>query len=233
MNDWTSYRLQDFIPFTGEVYFRLMERMGETFWPLHLLTLALGVGALLLTLKSRPRSAFLLIAPVWVFVAVAFFMQRYGELNWAGSYLGYGFLIQAFLLIVISVTGLGMGKSRPWRSPPVLIGVSVVLFGLTGLPVMAPLTGGSWYQAQVFGVHPDPTAVTLLGLVLIGLRGLTMWLAAVIPVLWLLVSGLTLLALDAPGSVTLFVVIVIVMVGLVARSLMAVMDQEEQNGKVD
>jgi len=37
MND----RLQDFIPFTAEVYFRLLERVGEAFWQQQLLTLAL------------------------------------------------------------------------------------------------------------------------------------------------------------------------------------------------
>ena len=67
MNEWTSYRLQDFIPFTAEVYFRLLERMRETFWPLHLLTLALGATTLVLALKHRPRLACLLLAPLWAF----------------------------------------------------------------------------------------------------------------------------------------------------------------------
>ncbi|MDR9426416.1 MAG: DUF6064 family protein, partial [Marinobacter sp.] len=170
MSAWTSYRLQNFIPFTENVYFRLMERMGETFWPLQLLTLALGVGTIALVLKHRPRLACLLIAPVWVFVAVAFFMQRYGQLNWAGDYIGYAFLAQATLLVVIPLMGYGLGKPLHWKSPPVLAGGALIFFGLVVQPFLAPLAGDSWYQAQVFGVHPDPTAIVSLGVILLGLR---------------------------------------------------------------
>lgn len=81
MNGWSSYALQDFIPFTADIYFRLLERMNETFWPLHLLTLLLGLAALWLAIKNRPRLACLIVAPLWGFVGVAFFIQRYAELN--------------------------------------------------------------------------------------------------------------------------------------------------------
>lgn len=70
MNGWTSYTLQDFIPFTADIYFRLIERMSETFWPLHLLTLLLGVAAVWLAFKNHSRLACLLIAPVWAFVGL-------------------------------------------------------------------------------------------------------------------------------------------------------------------
>ncbi|MGM0952212.1 MAG: DUF6064 family protein [Pseudomonadota bacterium] len=218
MNDWASYSLQNFIPFTENVYFRLMERMGETFWPLHLLTLALGAGAVALVLKHRPRIACLLIAPVWAFVAVAFFMQRYGQLNWAGDYIGYAFLAQAALLVLISLPGRGLGKSLHWKSPPVVAGEALVAFGLVVQPLLAPLAGDSWYQAQVFGVHPDPTAIVSLGVILLGLRSPAMWVAAVIPLLWILISALTLLALDAPGATVLFAVLVIGVLGLIGTA---------------
>ncbi len=221
MNDWASYSLQNFIPFTENVYFRLMERMGETFWPLHLLTLALGAGAIALILKHHPRTACLLIAPVWVFVAVAFFIQRYGQLNWAGDYIGYAFLAQAVLLGLIPLLGRGLGKPRHWKSPPMVVGGTLVCFGLVVQPLLAPLGGDSWYQAQVFGIHPDPTAIASLGVVLLGLRSLAMWVAAVIPLFWILISALTLLALDAPGVTALFSVLVIGVLGLVWESALA------------
>lgn len=122
MNEWTSYQLQDFIPFTADVYFRLLERMGEAFWPLHLLTLALGAATLVLALKHRTRIACLLSAPLWAFVAVAFFIQRYAALNWAGGYVGDAFIAQAVLLVVIALTGWGMDKAPRSTNPPVVIG---------------------------------------------------------------------------------------------------------------
>lgn len=219
MNAWTSYRLQDFIPFTAEVYFRLLERMGDTFWPLHLLTLALGAATLVLALRHRPQLACLLPAPLWAFVAVAFFFQRYAELNWAGGYVGYAFIAQAMLLIPMALTGRGVDNAPRATNPPVAIGIAIALYGLIIMPLMAPLGGGSWYQAEVFGIHADPTAVTTLGLTLIMLRGFALWIAAIIPALWLVVSGLTLQVLGSAGATTLFAVLVIALVGVVWKSL--------------
>ena len=219
MNAWTSYRLQDFIPFTAEVYFRLLERVGETFWPLHLLTLTLGAATLVLALKHHPRLACLLTAPIWAFVAVAFFFQRYAALNWAGGYVGNAYIAQAVLLVVMALTGWGMDKAPRSTSPPVVMGTVIGLFGLIVMPLIAPLSGDSWYQAEVFGIHADPTAVTTLGLVLIMLRGVALWIAAIIPALWLVVSGLTLQVLDSTGAAVLFAVLAVALVGLIWKSI--------------
>ncbi|ODN67253.1 DUF6064 family protein [Methylophaga muralis] len=218
MNSWTSYALQDFIPFTADIYFRLIERMSETFWPLHLLTLALGVIALWLALKNRSRITCLLIAPVWAFVGFSFFIQRYAELNWAGGYIGYFFLAQAILLLLISMTGVGLDNS-PRKRPPAVIGIAIALVGLIGLPFIAPITGGSWLQAEVFGIHADPTAMTTLGLSLIMFRGWGLWLMAIIPALWLLISGLTLWVLGATAASVLFAVLAIVLIGSIWKSV--------------
>ncbi|WP_150304188.1 DUF6064 family protein [Pseudomonas saliphila] len=219
MNDWSSYQLQDFIPFTADVYFRLLERMGETFWPLHLLTLALGAASIVLALKGHTRLACLLPAPLWAFVAVAFFSLRYAELNWAGGYVGYAFFAQAVLLIVLGLTGLGLDTAPRRTSPPVIIGVAIALFGLIIPPLMTLLNGGSWYQAEVFGIHADPTAITTLGLGLILLRGLAVWIAAIVPALWVLISSLTLQVLNASGTGALLAVLAIALLGLVWKSI--------------
>ncbi|MBS3666632.1 DUF6064 family protein [Vreelandella boliviensis] len=219
MNAWTSYRLQDFIPFTAEVYFRLMERMGETFWPLQLLSLALGAATLALALRHRTQLACLLPAPLWAFVAVAFFFQRYAELNWAGGYVGYAFITQAGLLVVMALSGWGMDNAARATNPPVAIGIAITLFGLIIMPLVAPLSSDSWFQAEVFGIHADPTAVTTLGLVLILLRGFALWIAVIIPALWLVVSGLTLQVMGSTGGVVLFAVLVIALVGLVWKNM--------------
>jgi len=219
MSAWTSYRLQDFIPFTADIYFRLLERMGETFWPLHLLTLALGATALLLTLKNHARLACLLTAPLWAFVALTFFLQRYAELNWAGGYVGYAFIVQFILLLLIALTGLGLDNAPHYKKPPVIIGTTLVLLGLIVLPLIAPLTGGSWPQSEVFGIHPDPTAIITLGLTLILLRGFILWAMAIIPALWMLISGLTLMVLGAPGALALFAALAIGLIGLVWKQV--------------
>lgn len=220
MSDFASYELQNFIPFSADIYSRLLERIGEAFWPLHLLTVAMGAAALLLALKSRGRLACLLLAPLWAFVAYTFFIQRYAELNWAGNYVGYMFIAEAVMFLFITLTGVGPDKVlRNNKQPSVVIGVFIALAGLVGWPFIGLLTGGSWYQAEVFGIHADPTVVTTLGLGLMMLRGWVLWLSVIIPLLWLVVSALTLLVLDAPGAVALSAVLASGLVGLVWRSV--------------
>lgn len=218
MSEWSSYRLQDFIPFTADAYYRLLERTGEDWWPLHLLALALGAGALFLMLFNRPRIACILMALPWAFVSVAFFAQRYAELSWAGHYVGRAFLVEAAILALVALTGRGTTGWPRGKSLPVLTGILIAAFGLLVYPVMAPLMGHSWYQAETFGIHPDPTAIATLGLVLIALRGAAMWATAVIPLLWITLSGLTLLVLGAPLAISLFTLLAAGVVGLIWKS---------------
>ena len=218
MNEWTSYQLQDFIPFTADVYLRLLERMGETFWPLHLCTLAAGLTALFLALTDRSRVACALIAPLWCFVGVAYFSDRYSELNWAGRYIGQAFIVEGVILILIAITAVGIEKAPSFRSPAAITGILLTVCGLILYPLIGPLLGGSWLGAETFGIHADPTAVATLGLILLTLRGAALWIAAVIPALWLGISGLTLLVLDLPWASALLIAPGIALAGLVCKS---------------
>lgn len=191
MSVGSGYQLQQFIPFSHDIYFRLLERIGETYWPLHIVTLLLGVLVLLLALRYKARAGSMLLAPLWVVVGVAFFLRHYAELNWAGNYIGYAFIAEAVMLLYIALSGKGLAKTAPDKRPVVIVGLILALTGLVGWPFIGLLSGESWYQAEVFGIFADPTAIVTLGLLLIMLKGWVLWLSAIIPLLWLVVSGLT------------------------------------------
>ena len=215
MSDWASYQIQDFIPFTADVYFRLLARMGETFWPLQMVTLLAGLLALYLSLTGRARLALVLIAPLWVLIGVAFFAQRYSGLNWAGAHLCWVWIVQGVFLLLLAITrwGVDSGNSAPLSSPPVQAGLLIGLCGLFGFPLLGVALGNDVRSVEVFGLHPDPTAAVTLGLLLIGVRGGAMWLATLVPALWLIVSALTLRVLDAPWYPALLVIVVVAMTG--------------------
>lgn len=215
MNAWASYSIRDFIPFSPDVYLRLLERMGEAFWPLHLLTLAVGLAALVLMAKRHVRLACTITAPLWLFVGIAFFMNRYGELNWAGSYVAWAFFLQAAILALVAASGRGIAQPPGLTHPRAYLGAALAIMGLLAYPLMAPLAGHSWFHSEVFGIHPDPTVTVTLGLVLIGLRGILLWLAAAICITWLVASGLTLEALDIAWAKALFVLAALGLIGLV------------------
>lgn len=217
MSEWASYRLQDFVPFTAEVYFRLHERVGEACWPLHLPMLALGIACLWLALAGRARFTCLLLAPGWAFVGVAYFLQRYANLNWAGGYLGWVFMVEAGLLVLAAIASRG-GPPVRRGTLPALAGTGLALLGLVAWPLIAPLAGHPWLQAETFGIHPTPTAVATLGMVTLTLRGSLMWLVALVPLGWIALSGLTLLVLGAPWAGAAFVVLAAGLVALVGKS---------------
>ncbi|MNC51971.1 hypothetical protein D3C75_1012900 [compost metagenome] len=72
-----------------------------------------------------------------------------------------------------------------------------MLFALLGFPLLGPLLGRSWTQAEVFGMAPDPTALATLGVLLLA-GGRPAWGLWPLPVAWCLVSGTTLWAMEAP-----------------------------------
>lgn len=221
MVDLTSYSVADFIPFSAEVYFRLIERVSETWWPLHLLTLAGGLAAVLLAWSRRARVASGLLAAALAWTGATFLVGEYAQLNWAGSWFGWAFVVAAGMLLVFAL--IRPGRAVPLRpiSVPDVAGVALAALGVAGYPLIAPLVGRGWSQAEVFGIHPDPTAVAALGIALLMLRGWRLWLAAVVPGLWCLASALTLQVLRAPWAGVLYAALGAALFAMVWRSIAA------------
>ena len=101
-----------------------------------------------------------------------------------------------------------MRKARSWRrsdsrdgwpSPGAgkraRAGIGLLAAALLVWPILAPLDGRSWREAEVFAVAPDPTAVATLGLLALAARGRWTALLGVVPALWLAVSALTLVTM--------------------------------------
>jgi hypothetical protein len=165
MSEWWTYRPSDFLMFSAGSYARLLEQFNQDFWPLHGLMLA--VGLLLLAAAATPSSraarwAPLALAAVWGWVAWAFLWDRFAEINTAASYLAVAFWVQAVLLTAL-----------PWRTRPELtasanrrsIAMAVVGAAVLLWPLLAPLAGRSWAQADYFGMAPEPTALATLAVV--------------------------------------------------------------------
>ena len=72
-------------------------------------------------------------------------------------------------------------------------GLLLAAIGVVAYPLLPPLFGRPWTSAEVFGIAPDPTAIATLGVLLMA-RGRHVLLLLPIPLLWLLLSGLTLRA---------------------------------------
>jgi hypothetical protein len=200
MSEWWTYRPEDFLLFSPRVYWRLFELHNAALWPLQLLGLAAGLVIILLV-ASRPTSSArwlaLLLSTLWIFVGWSFLWNRYAAINWAAAYVAPAFAVEGVLLLVSGTLLDGLSFNR--RGPAGWIGYFILVFALAGQPLLAPLQGRGWASSEVFGVAPDPTVIATLGLLLLA-RGRLLPLLLPIPVLWCLLSGITLWTMGEPQA---------------------------------
>jgi hypothetical protein len=201
MPDWWSYSLSDFLLFSARTYYRLLERYNLAVWPAQIVSLGLGVVLFaLLRGKSAWRGRIIcgVLALLWVWVAWAFVWKRYATINWAAGYLLPLFAFQGLLLIWIGVVRNRLVFQVNRRFPGVA-GTGLLGFSVAAYPMIAPLLGRSWRQAEVFGVVPDPTVIGTAGLLLLA-EGRTRWELLAVPLFWCLLSALTLWAMGSPEA---------------------------------
>jgi hypothetical protein len=216
MSEWWTYTVSDFLLFSPRTYYRMIERYNAATWPGQLA--ALGLGLVIAWLLYRPgrqqgRIVSAMLALLWAWVAWAFLWQRYATIHWAARYVALAFGIEAVLLVMIGVVR-GSLAVRWSRDAAGLIGMGLFVFAAVLYPLLAPLLGRGWRQAELFGMVPDPTAVGTLGVLLAG-RPLRPWILAV-PVLWCVISGTMLWAM---GSPEVWVLLLTALLVLAARRL--------------
>jgi hypothetical protein len=185
--------------FSAQTYYRLFELYNRDLWPLQMLALVLGVIVLALWRRGDDRAGraiVVILAVCWLWVAWGFHWQRYASINLAASYFALAFVVQALLLLW---SGGLRGRLTP--APATRLqqraGLGLLLSALLLFPLIGPLLGRNWMQAEVFGMAPDPTALATLGVLLfVGVR--PVWGLFPIPVAWCLLSGATLWAMESP-----------------------------------
>ncbi|MDX1583622.1 MAG: DUF6064 family protein [Thermoanaerobaculia bacterium] len=206
MSEWWTYRPSDLLMFSPETYYRLFELYNRDLWPLHLLSIAAGIALLVTLLSDRPAWRGRLLASVlalaWAWVAWAFLLERYATINWAAKWLALGFGLQALLLLSGALARNGLDPERPerWKTRG---GISLAAFAVLVQPLVGPLLGRSWNQAELFGLAPDPTVVATLGVVVLARSGFWRAVLLPIPLLWCAISGTTLRTMGSPDWVVL------------------------------
>jgi hypothetical protein len=193
MTDWWTYGLSDFLMFSPRVYWRLVARHNAAGWPGQVLALA-AVAALPLLLRApgsvaRGRAALGLLALAWAWVGWAFAWRLYAEIFLGAAWLAGACALQVLGLLLVAACRPAEAResSAPGLPSWILLGAALLY------PLLAPLTGHPWDEAEVFGFMPDPTALATLG-VLAALRwppSWARWVLGIVPVLTLLLGTAT------------------------------------------
>lgn len=200
METLLSYSLTDLLMFSPQSYARLFERYNQALWPAHLPVALLTLWLLTAVHQGdalRARLVALLLALAWGAIAWFFFFHHYAVIHIAAPWFGYGFAVQALLLLVFGTLAGHLPFGGP-RSAGGSAGVVVLLIALIGLPLLNLLNGRPWQGIELFGLAPDPTALGTLGLLLMT-AGKTRWLLLPLPLLWCAITLLTQLAMVLKG----------------------------------
>ena len=210
-----SRSLEDLLLFEPRVYWRLFALENEALWPAQPALLAAG-GLLVLGLLAgrRPSARWLgpALGAAWVWAGWQFVALRYGAVNWAAPAFAWGFYAEAALLAALGLSGrLALERRRSARS-----GAALLAAALFAWPLLAPLDGRPWDQAEVFAIAPDPTAIATLGLLASAARSRWTALLCIAPALWLAASALTLFTMGAWQG---WAVLAALVAGLAATSL--------------
>lgn len=203
MIEWWTYTLSDFLMFAPRTYWRLVELHNAALWPAQVTALLAGAVALLSLWRGVAAPAVcVLLALLWAWVGWAFLAQRYAAINWAAEGFAVAFFAEATLWLVAAGVGWRATtvNAEPGTSLPRRAGLLLWLVALAGYPLLAPLAGRPWTQAELFGVMPDPTALATLGSLLLWHHGHLprVWRAglAIVPLGWCVIGGATLLAMN-------------------------------------
>ena len=196
IDDISSYSVGDFIAFTDEVYLRLFERQFESWWPAHLLLIAVGLAALIFAWRGNTRIVAVLLGLLLTASAVTFHFRLYAEITPVGRIFGWAFVVQALLILVWGF--FTKSRERLRVSFPVVVGTAIAGFGLAIYPLPGFMTARRATEAEYLGLAPDPTVCFVLGILLMCARSWWFLLLFPIPVLWATATGATLHALELP-----------------------------------
>lgn len=219
MPEWWSYSLSDFLLFSPRTYYRLIERYNLAVWPAQIASLGLGTAIFALLRGTPPwrgRTISGILAVLWGWVAWAFVWKRYATINWAAVY-----FLPLFVLEVLLLVWIGVVRNRLiFQLSRKLSGVTATVllaFSVAAYPVIAPILGRSWRQAEVFGLAPDPTVIGTAGLLLMA-EGRARWELLAVPLVWCLVSALTLWAMGSLEAILVAIAAVSVIIAAMLLS---------------
>lgn len=213
MSEYLDYTLTNLLLFSPETFFRQFELYHSAVFPVQLVLPFLFIG-LLFCYKKAPNYfvsvTLVLIAASCVLCAFAYHLQFYKSINWVAHYFAKLFILQGVLFTFAAY--------KQWREPIILnvsvrrvIGGLLIFYSIVAFPFIDLLLRENWMQIQLVAVTPDPTMILALG-ILLCFKISYAWLMAILPVIWLIISGLIFYTMNVYEGVMLIVISVIFLI---------------------
>ncbi|WP_174710212.1 DUF6064 family protein [Thalassospira marina] len=199
MTDWWDYHLIDFLLFSTRVYYRLFVSFNTTFWPVNLafyLGGAMLVFGIMRNCGRRMQLVPAVLAGMWAWCGTLFMWHYYQPINWVVPYLLPLFAFETLTLVLFALRRTPLFFA--WRGDfSSMAGIALLVLAIPVYPFFSLISGRDILSAELFGSAPDPTIIGTLGMLLLA-RGTWRWVLLPVPVIWCLITSLTLWAMDQP-----------------------------------
>lgn len=192
------------LSFTAEVLSSLFAQYNKAVWPAHLVAGASVVVAVWLAVRPVPKASRvigMLLAAACLWIAIVFHWHFFAPINFMAPLYAIVFGGQALLLL----WRLVLRSDTRFQFRPDFFGwCGLLLTGLAiiGVPLLSVLVGEGWQSTRLVGLTASPTAVFILGLLLL-VDGRAPLSLAIIPLLWTLLAGVTAWFLTVPEDLAL------------------------------
>jgi hypothetical protein len=205
MSEWWTYSLSDFVMFSSDTYYRLFELENRRLWPFQAFAVMGGFATIVLIRRGTTTSlrvGIVLLGCAWAVCSGVYFRLYYSSIHTFGLWFALTFGIEAAALLLHSVV-----RSR-CRAHTLAsrIGLSILVFAVCLQPLIGVFLGRSLGSTELLALTPDATVTATAGVLLAIGHARWLW---VIPIIWSLYSGATLLTLgsvDALVGPTLVVI---------------------------
>jgi hypothetical protein len=217
MRDWLTYRLSDFLLFSARTYYRMFELYHRDIWPAQIASLLVAVvivAALVRPLRYREPLVWFALSAAWLWVGIAFIIRRYASINWAATYFGALFSVQAVMMLVVGARSWRLESSNAPRATDRRAAVAF-LIAVALAPVVGMLTGRTWQQVELFGLTPDATAVATVALLAFARERRRLLL--IVPLAWCGIGAATLWALGSREAWLSVIAAVVALASLISR----------------
>jgi hypothetical protein len=163
-----------------------------TFFPAHIIFYVLALGAFIFALVKPGAIADVImksvLALLWAWTGVLFFILHYGPENNAGYTFGVVFLILTIMFMTdIFLKKLDFDPKHDRNYTYVAIGF--VAWAAVAYPVLSFALGRSWPATAAFPITPGPLVIFTSGVLLLTLKESHTWFFG-IPFIWALIQGI-------------------------------------------
>jgi hypothetical protein len=193
MEVWSTYRIRDFLLFSRDILFEVIEAYNYDVWPWQLLWLGLAAVIMIFLLSPSPqrtRVVFGLTAVAWACVGLVFHLQYFSPINWAARYAAGLCVGEALLLAILG----GIRGQLNIQERGLLRSLGIGIFFFSAFIPLELAWGYDLAQIMGFGWGPDRTALGTIGLLLAVRSGFWNWILILPALIW---CGLALLLLYA------------------------------------